>query len=84
MPVPVLGWILNSLNKSLILLSQTAGTTINYNGNMTIAGFPGMKLSILGFNLGIYSISSNAISGGIASNRAQVNIIDSKMTNLLT
>lgn len=71
-----------TLNKSLILLSQTPGTTINYNGNMTIAGFPGMKLSILGFNLGIYSISSNAITGGVASNRAQVNIIDSKMTNL--
>jgi hypothetical protein len=66
----------------LILLSQTPGTTINYNGNMTIAGFPGMKLSILGFNLGIYSISSNAITGGVANNRAQINIIDCKMTNL--
>jgi hypothetical protein len=71
-----------TLNKSLILLSQTPGTTINYNGNMTIAGFPGMKLSILGFNLGIYSISSNAITGGVANNRAQINIIDCKMTNL--
>ena len=71
-----------TLNKSLILLSQTAGTTINYNGNMTIAGFPGMKLSILGFNLGIYSISSNAITGGVANNRAQINIIECKMTNL--
>jgi hypothetical protein len=71
-----------TLNKSLILLSQTPGTTINYNGNMTIAGSPGMKLSILGFNLGIYSISSNAITGGIANNRAQINIIECKMTNL--
>jgi hypothetical protein len=71
-----------TLNKSLILLSQTPGTTINYNGNMTIAGFPGMKLSILGFNLGIYSISSNAITGGVANNRAQINIIECKMTNL--
>lgn len=71
-----------TLGKSLTLLSQTAGTTINFNGNITIAGFQGMKLEILGFDLGIYSISSNAISGGSASNRAKVSIINSKMTNL--
>ncbi len=71
-----------TLSKSLTLLSQTAGSTINYNGNIVIAGFPGMKLEILGFNLGIYSVSSNAITGGSATNRAKVSFIDSKMTNL--
>ena len=71
-----------TLNKSLTLLAQTAGATINYNGNIVIAGFPGMKLEILGFNLGVYSISSNAITGGVATNRAKVSIIDSQMTNL--
>ena len=71
-----------TLGKSLTLLSQTAGTTINFNGNITIAGFAGMKLEILGFNLGIYSISSSAISGGSAANRAKISIIDSKMIDL--
>ncbi len=71
-----------TLSKSLTLLSQTAGTTINYNGNIVISGFAGMKLQILGFNLGVYSISSNVISGGVADNRAKVSIINCKMTNL--
>jgi hypothetical protein len=71
-----------TLSKSLTILSQTAGTTINYNGNITIAGFPGMKLEILGFNLGIYSVSTNAITGGSGTNRAKVSFIDCKMSNL--
>jgi hypothetical protein len=71
-----------TLSKSLTILSQTAGSTIVYNGNFVIAGFPGMKLEILGFNLGIYSVSSNAITGGSVSNRAKVSFIDCKMTNL--
>jgi hypothetical protein len=71
-----------TLNKSLTILSQTAGSIINFNGNIIIAGFPGMKLEILGFNLGVYSVSSNVIIGGSAANRAKVSIIDSRMTNL--
>ncbi|MDB4324282.1 hypothetical protein N9963_02675 [Crocinitomicaceae bacterium] len=71
-----------TLSKSLTLLSQTAGSIINYNGNIVIAGFPGMKLEVLGFDLGIYSVSSNVIAGGVANNRAKVSFIDSKMTNL--
>ena len=71
-----------TLNKSLTILSQTAGSIINFNGNIIIAGFPGMKLEILGFNLGVYSVSSNTIVGGTAVNRAKISFIDSKMTNL--
>ena len=71
-----------NLSKSLTLLSQTAGTIINFNGNIVIGGFPGMKLEILGFDLGIYSVSSNAIAGGNAASRAKVSFIDSKMKNL--
>jgi hypothetical protein len=41
-----------------------------------------MKLEILGFNLGAYSISANGITNGTANNRAKVSIIDCKMTNL--
>lgn len=71
-----------TLNKSLVIIPQVAGTYVNYNGNITIAGFPGMNLSILGFRLGIYSVTANAITGGSASNRAVVNFVDSRMTNL--
>ena len=71
-----------TLNKSLVIIPQVAGTYVYYNGNITIAGFPGMNLSILGFRLGIYSVTANAISGGSSSNRAVVNFVDSRMTNL--
>jgi hypothetical protein len=70
-----------TLNKSLTLLSQTSGTIINFNGNIVIAGYSGMKLEILGFDLGIYSISSNAIAS-YSVNRAKICIIDTKMANL--
>lgn len=71
-----------TISKSLTLLSQTLGSRVNYNGNFTIAGFPGMKLEILGFDLGIYSITANKITGGSGSSRAKVSVVDSKMTNL--
>jgi hypothetical protein len=71
-----------TINKSLTLLSQTAGSIVNFNGNIIIEGFPGMKLEILGFNLGVYSVSSNTIAGGSSASRAKVSFIDSKMTNL--
>lgn len=71
-----------TINKSLTLLSQTQGTLVNFNGNIVIAGFAGMKLELLGFDLGIYSISSNAISGGLATNRAKLSFIECKMANL--
>lgn len=70
------------LNKSLVIIPQVAGTYVYYNGNITISGFPGMNLSILGFRLGIYSVTANAITGGSATNRATINIVDSRMTNL--
>jgi hypothetical protein len=71
-----------TIGKSLTLLSQTAGSIINYNGNIVIAGFPGMKLEIIGFNLGVYSLSSNAITSGSANNRAKVSIVACRMTDL--
>jgi hypothetical protein len=65
-----------TLNKSLTLLSQTAGGVINFNANITVAGTPGMKLQILGFNLGVYSITGNAITSGSATNRAKISLIE--------
>jgi len=69
------------LNKSLTLLSQTNGGIINFNGNITVAGTPGMKLQILGFNLGVYSLTCNAVTSGTIENRAKVSVIDCKATN---
>lgn len=66
-----------TIGKSLQVMPQTPGTIINFNANITIQGFPGMKLTIMGFNLGIYSFSSSAISNGSYTNRAKVSIIDS-------
>lgn len=64
------------LNKSLTLLSQNAGGAINFNGNITIAGVPNMKLQILGFKLGVYSFTGNAITNGSATTRAKVSLIE--------
>ncbi|MDP4727511.1 MAG: hypothetical protein NWQ75_07280 [Schleiferiaceae bacterium] len=69
-----------TLSKSLTLLSQTAGSVIKYNGNIVITGFPGMKLEILGFDLGIYDVNANQITGGSANNRAKVSFIDCRFS----
>jgi hypothetical protein len=65
-----------TIGKSLQIMPQTPGTTINFNANITIAGSPGMKLEITGFNLGIYSFNSSAITGGSTSNRSKISIIN--------
>lgn len=71
-----------TISKSLKIIPQTAGTTINFNANIIIAGFPGMKLEILGFNLGIYSFGSSPIVSGSYTNRAKITIIDCITTNI--
>lgn len=70
------------VSKSLTFLSQNQGGIIVLNSNITIQGFPGMKLTFLGFNLGLYSVSSSPISSGSANNRAKINFIDCLMYNL--
>lgn len=64
------------LNKSLTLLAQTAGGVINFNGNITVVGAPSMKLQVLGFNLGVYSFTGNAITSGSATSRAKISLIE--------
>jgi hypothetical protein len=71
-----------TIGKSLKIIPQTAGATINFNANIIIAGFPGMKFEIVGLNLGVYSISSNAITSGSITNRAKITIIDSSFTTI--
>jgi hypothetical protein len=71
-----------TIDKSLTIMGQTEASIVNFNANITIAGFAGMKLQLLGFNLGIYSITGNAITSGLATNRAVVNIIKCSMENM--
>tara|TARA_Y100000385_G_scaffold267431_1_gene303521 strand:- start:366 stop:1610 length:1245 start_codon:yes stop_codon:yes gene_type:complete len=69
-----------TINKSLQIIPQTAGATINFNANIVVNGFAGMNLEIIGFNLGVYNINSN--QAGSMSNRAKVSIINCSMNNL--
>lgn len=71
-----------TISKSLQIMPQTPGTIINFNANIIISGFAGMKLEITGFNLGIYSFSSNSITSGSYSNRAKITIIECLATNV--
>lgn len=70
-----------TITKSLQIMPQTPGTTINFNANIIISGFAGMKLEIIGFNLGIYSFSSNPITSGSYTNRAKISIIECSAAN---
>lgn len=69
-----------TISKSLQIMPQNSNTIINLNANIIISGFAGMRLEITGFNLGVYSISSN--SGGAISNRAKVTIIECSSTSI--
>lgn len=71
-----------TLNKSLSLLSQTQGAPVVFNGNITVNGFGGMNLQILGFQLNQYSITGTSVTSGAAANRAVVTLINCKMTNM--
>jgi hypothetical protein len=71
-----------TIDKSLTIMGQIEASIVNFNANITIAGFAGMKLQLLGFNLGIYSITGNAVTSGVVTNRAVVNIIKCSMASL--
>ncbi|WP_297513817.1 hypothetical protein, partial [Flavobacterium sp.] len=71
-----------TIGKSLQIMPQTPSTTINFNANITIAGFPGMKFEITGFNLGIYSFNSSQITSGSYANRAKISIIECSGVNI--
>ena len=71
-----------TIGKSLQIMPQTPGTTINFNANITIAGFSGMKFEITGFNLAVYSINSSPITSGNYLNRAKISIIDCRVTSI--
>ncbi|MBU3680435.1 MAG: hypothetical protein FGM16_00680 [Flavobacterium sp.] len=65
-----------TINKSLKIIPQISGSVINLNADINIVGLSGMKLELIGINLGIYSISTSPISSGSNTNRAKVSIIN--------
>ena len=71
------------IDKSLQIIPQTPDTTINCNFNIVISGFPGMKLEIIGLDLGLYEFKTLDLTDGDYSNRAKVSIIDSSADRLL-
>jgi hypothetical protein len=70
-----------TINKSLTIAPQVAGTTVSYAGNLTITGFAGMKLYMVGINMGIYSITGSSNSA-TTSNKALVSLVDCKLGDL--
>lgn len=71
-----------TISKSLKIMPKIAGTTININANIIVAGFSGMKLEIMGLNLGIYSINGNSFGFVLPSNRAKISIIECNCENI--
>lgn len=70
-----------TINKSLTIAPQVAGTTVSYAGNWTITGFAGMKLYMVGINMGIYSVTGSS-SSATSSSKALVSLIDCKLGDL--
>lgn len=72
-----------TIDKSLQIIPQTAGSTIKCNFNIIVNGFSGMKLEIIGFNLGVYEFKTLDLNDGDYNNRAKVSIIDSTADKVL-
>jgi hypothetical protein len=72
-----------TIDKSLQIIPQTAGTVINFNANIIISGFAGMTLEISGFDLGAYDFKTLDITNGNYNNRAKVFILNSKSFKVL-
>lgn len=51
-----------TINKSLTIAPQVAGASVRYAGNLTIIGSAGMKLYMVGINMGIYSVTASTNS----------------------
>ena len=49
-----------TIDKSIQVIPQKAGATINFNANILIGGFTGRNLEIICFNPRAYNINSNS------------------------
>ena len=71
-----------TIDKSITLMPQVAGTIINLNTDITISGFGGMKLQFIGINMTARNIFTNAVTAGAAISRAKVSFVDCKADNI--
>ncbi len=70
-----------TIDKSITIMPQVAGTIVNLNADITITGFGGMKLQLIGISMIARNIYTNAFTGGSATSRAKVSLIDCKADN---
>jgi len=70
-----------TINKSLQIIPQTKGDVINFNANIKISNILGLKLEIIGLDLGLFSIS--AINDGLPNNPSHINLINISCKNIL-
>jgi hypothetical protein len=68
-----------TINKSLQIIPQTKGDVINFNANIKISNILGLKLEIIGLDLGLFSIS--AINDGLPNNPSHINLINISCKN---
>lgn len=71
-----------TIDKSLQIIPQNPGEIINYNSDIVISGFIGMKLEIIGFDLGNYSFLTNPISDNTSSALCAVSLVDVQANNI--
>jgi hypothetical protein len=71
-----------TIDKSITLMPQVPGTIVNLNADITIGGFGGMKLQLIGINMTARNIYTNAVTAGTATSRAKVSLIDCKADNI--
>jgi hypothetical protein len=71
-----------TIDKSITLMPQVPGTIVNLNADITIGGFGGMKLQLIGINMTARNIYTNAVTAGTATSRAKVSLVDCKADNV--
>jgi hypothetical protein len=67
-----------TIDKSLQIIPQTTGGTIGFNSNIIFNGFIGMKVELLGFNLGNYNFLTNPIPDSSSDSYCNISLINSR------
>lgn len=70
-----------TIDKSLQIMPQMPGTIINFDANVIISNIAGLKLEIIGLNLGMFDFK--AINNGVLNNPSSINLINVSCNNIL-
>lgn len=71
-----------TIDKSLQITPQNPGEIINFNSDIVISGFIGMKLEIIGFDLGNYSFITNPLNNNSSNASCAVSLVDVQANNI--